>query len=288
MKMLRTRPDRIGQIFRLRRRHDEDHFVGRLLERLQQRVRGFVGEHVRFVEDHDFVAAARGRVAHHFAQFANLIDAAVGCRVDFNHVEGISEANLAARIALVAGFRGGSLRAVQRFGENARRGSFAHAARAGKNVGMRHAAGLHGVGERARDVLLPDHVGKRLRPPFSRDDLVAHSVGTCTSTSVLIRNDSSPRFVARLFRDDGFLSHHEKIPASEDAGYSSTTDSISPMQTSQRVSDERNFGYSAAHEAIPVPLLPSGPGGVRGTSSHRARSSTHRQPLHSEAAANAV
>src|SRR5579863_10358890 len=41
--------------------------------------------------------------------------------------------------------------------------------------------------------------------------------------------------------------------------------------------DERNFGYSAAHEAIPVPLLPSGPGGVRGTSSHRARSSTHRQ-----------
>ena len=41
--------------------------------------------------------------------------------------------------------------------------------------------------------------------------------------------------------------------------------------------DERNFGYSAAHEAIPVPLLPSGPGGVRGTSSHRARSSTHPQ-----------
>ena len=44
--------------------------------------------------------------------------------------------------------------------------------------------------------------------------------------------------------------------------------------------DERNFGYSAAHEVIPVPLLPSGPGGVRGTSSHRARSSTHRQSRH--------
>ena len=52
--------------------------------------------------------------------------------------------------------------------------------------------------------------------------------------------------------------------------------------------DERNFGYSAAHEVIPVPLLPSGPGGVRGTSSHRARSSTHRQSLHSDAAAKAV
>src|SRR5579863_2457781 len=35
----------------------------------------------------------------------------------------------------------------------------------------------------------------------------------------------------------------------------------------------RNFGYSAAHKADPLPLLPSGPGGVHGTSLHRARSS---------------
>jgi len=38
----------------------------------------------------------------------------------------------------------------------------------------------------------------------------------------------------------------------------------------------RNFGVPAAHLAYPVPLLPSGPGGVRGTSLHRARSSTER------------
>jgi hypothetical protein len=57
---------------------------------------------------------------------------------------------------------------------------------------------------------------------------------------------------------------------------------------SQRTADERNFGYSAAHEAIPVPLLPSGPGGVRGTSSHRARSSTHRQSRRQAATANEV
>src|ERR1700722_20126951 len=40
--------------------------------------------------------------------------------------------------------------------------------------------------------------------------------------------------------------------------------------------DERNFGYSAAHETDPLPLLPSGPGGVRGESLHRARSPTDR------------
>jgi hypothetical protein len=41
--------------------------------------------------------------------------------------------------------------------------------------------------------------------------------------------------------------------------------------------DSRNFGVSAAHLVDPVPLLPSGPGGVRGTSLHGARSSTSRQ-----------
>jgi hypothetical protein len=55
-----------------------------------------------------------------------------------------------------------------------------------------------------------------------------------------------------------------------------------------RTADERNFGYSAAHEVVPVPLLPSGPGGVRGTSSHRARSSTHRQSRQDAATANEV
>ena len=40
---------------------------------------------------------------------------------------------------------------------------------------------------------------------------------------------------------------------------------------------QRNFGVSAAHSVFPVPLLPSGPGGVRGTSLHEARSSTTSQ-----------
>ena len=52
---------------------------------------------------------------------------------------------------------------------------------------------------------------------------------------------------------------------------------MNSMSSFPRAGDKRNFGYSAAHEADPLPLLPSGPGGVRGESLHRARSSTDRR-----------
>jgi hypothetical protein len=44
--------------------------------------------------------------------------------------------------------------AIQRFGKNARRGSFAYATSSGKNVGMRHAIILDRVCQRFRDVFL--------------------------------------------------------------------------------------------------------------------------------------
>ena len=133
---------------------------------------------MRLVEDDDFVAAPGGRVADHFAQLANLVDAAIRRRVDFDHIERIPQTDFSARVALVARFRGGALHAIERFGEDARRRRLPHAARAGKNVGVRHAAGLNGIGERASNVPLPDNVRKCLRPPFSRDDLIAHALGT--------------------------------------------------------------------------------------------------------------
>ena len=85
--MLRARANRIDQILRLRGGHNENHFVRRLFEGLQQRVGGFVGEHVRFIEDDDFVASARGRITHHVAQLANLIDAAIGGGVDLENIQ---------------------------------------------------------------------------------------------------------------------------------------------------------------------------------------------------------
>ncbi len=85
--------------------------------------------------------------------------------------------NFAAGVAFVARLGRGALFAVERLGEDARGGRLAHAAHAGKNVGVGHAARANGVLQRARDVLLADDVRERLRPPFSRDDLVAHWAG---------------------------------------------------------------------------------------------------------------
>ena len=138
--MLRARANRIGQIFRLRRGHHEDHFVRRLFERFQQRVGGFVGEHVRFVEDHDFVASAGGRVAHHVAQFAHLVDAAIGGGVDLNHVQRIAGGDFAAGIALIARRRGwGPLTQLSALARMRAVVVLPTPRAPGKNVGVRHA-----------------------------------------------------------------------------------------------------------------------------------------------------
>src|SRR5690348_17398886 len=174
---------------------------------------------MRFVENHNFVASADRGVAHHFAQFADLVNAAIGSGVDFEHIERIAGSDRAAEIALVARSGRGAFHAIKALGENARGSRFSHAARAGENVCVREAVLANGVFQRLHHVALSDDLLETLRAPFARDDLIGHFFFL-----------SAPR-----------------------AG--------------------RNFGYSAAHEADPLPLLPSGPGGVRGESSHKARSS---------------
>ena len=66
---------------------DEDDPLGRLFERLQQRVERFGGDLVRFVDDEDLVAVARRAVADVLPQLAHLVDAAIRGRVDLDHVD---------------------------------------------------------------------------------------------------------------------------------------------------------------------------------------------------------
>ena len=145
MKMLRARPDGVHQILRLRGGHHKDHPIRWLFESLQQRVGSLAGKHVRLVQNHHFASRRRRSIAHHLSQFADLIDASIGGRVNLNYIQGSPRSNLAARIAFPTRRRSWTMHTVQSFGENARRGSFANPSRAGKNVRMRHAIVLNRI-----------------------------------------------------------------------------------------------------------------------------------------------
>ena len=85
-EVLAARADRLRNILRLRSRHHEDDVRRRLLERLEQSIEGGLGDLVRLVEDVDLVPVARRTVARSVAQFANLVDAAVGRSVDLDDI----------------------------------------------------------------------------------------------------------------------------------------------------------------------------------------------------------
>jgi len=146
MKMLRAGADGVFEIFRLGGGHDEDDAVGRLFQRFEKGVGSFAGEHVGFVEDDDFAARSGGSVANHFAEFTDLINAAIGSSVDFDDVEGRSGRNFLAGVADAAGFGRGAIHAIESFGEDAGSSGFADAACAGKNVSVSDAVVFDGVG----------------------------------------------------------------------------------------------------------------------------------------------
>ena len=174
MKVLRARTNRVFQVFRLRRGHHEDYAVRRLFQSFQQSIGSLSRQHVRFVENHHFRPRSRRRVAHHLAQLADLVDAPVRSRIDFNDVKRSSRGNFFARVAHAARFRRRPFHAVQRFRQDSGGGGFSHATCAGKNVRVRHAVVHDGVLQRLGDVLLPDKVLKCLWPVLPGDDLIAH------------------------------------------------------------------------------------------------------------------
>ena len=78
--------DRRHHLVGLGGRQHENGVRRRLLERLQERVPGLAGEHVRLVEDVDLPLAGRRRVADPLAQLADVVDGAVRGGVHLDHV----------------------------------------------------------------------------------------------------------------------------------------------------------------------------------------------------------
>ena len=174
VKALAARQDRGQDLLRFGGGKHELHMRGRFLECLKQRVERLLRQHVNLVDDVDFEFRRGRSVFDRVAQFADFLDAAVAGAVNFDHIQRSAFGNFPAARIVVVEIRLRPARAVEAFGENARDGGLARAARAAEKVGVRDAVLADGVDERLRDVLLAHDVAEPLRPIFSRDDLIAH------------------------------------------------------------------------------------------------------------------
>jgi hypothetical protein len=171
-EVLATGADGSGNVFRLRGGHHEDDVRRWFLQSLEQRVEGRVGDLMSFVENVNLVAISGGSVASGVAQFANLVNSAIGGRVDLDHVHGVALANFDAGVTNSAGFGCGTVgradfsAAIESLSYNAGDGGFADAAMAREDVAVRNAILRKGIEQGASDVILAGNVGKALRTVF--------------------------------------------------------------------------------------------------------------------------
>ena len=116
------------------------------------------GELVRLVDDVDAIATFAGSVRDLVAQVANIVDAAVGRRVDLDQVQRAAVERRQTQRAGVARIAVLGVLAVDGAVQDASDARLARAARPGEQVRVRWAAGLDRIAQGARDVLLADDV----------------------------------------------------------------------------------------------------------------------------------
>jgi hypothetical protein len=151
------------------RRQDKFDVRRRLLERLQQRIEGRVGQLMGLVDNVNLEAVARRPVAQILDDRARIFNLAVSGAVDLVDVERAAAANLDAGRAFAARLRRRTVGAVQASRENPRRRSLADAANPGEQKRVRDAAAPERFAERAGRVLLADQLREALGPPFARE-----------------------------------------------------------------------------------------------------------------------
>ena len=138
---------------------------GRLLERLQQRVRRRGREHVDLVDDVHLAPRVRAEPeVHALDEVAHRLDAVVRRRVELDEVEERAVGDREAVLALAARLAVGTeVEAVERAGEQPRGRRLAGAARAGEEVRVTDAVLGDRVAQRGGDVVLADQLAEALR-----------------------------------------------------------------------------------------------------------------------------
>ena len=195
---LATPDDRGRHLVRLGRREDEPDADRRLLEHLQQRVERLARQPLRLVDDVDLLAALDRRGGRLLAELARVVDAAVGGRVDLDHVQVLPVPDGHALIARAARLGRGAGLAVDHLGQDPGRRGLAGPARSAEQERVRQPALADGARERPDDVVLTEHLLGALRAVLAVQRLVRLVVGHIHLRAPRARLD--PRGEAREVR----------------------------------------------------------------------------------------
>ena len=154
---------------------DKHQVLRRLLEDLQQRVEGALGEHMHLVDDvHALFRPGRGE--HRLVpEDTHIVHAVVGGGVQLRHIQQLPPVKGAAVRAAVAGVAVDGVLAVHRLGQNTGAGGLSGAPGADEKVGVGEAAGAYLHLQRLGNVFLTHHLVKIPGAVFSIQRLV-HSL----------------------------------------------------------------------------------------------------------------
>jgi len=175
LEVLGPRADGRQHLLGVGGREHEHHVVGRLLEALEQRVRGRVGEHVDLVEDVDLLAAGRAAERDPLEQLPGVADPAVGRGVELEQVDERPRRHRRAVVAHAARLAvGPEVEAVEGLGQDPGGRRLAGAARPAEEVRVPDPAVAHGVAQSRGDVVLADELREPLGSVLAVEGLVGH------------------------------------------------------------------------------------------------------------------
>jgi len=169
-----ARQHRYRDFLRVGGREHELDVLGRLLERLEQRVETAARKHVHFVYQVDLVTPDTRCIGDVVEQFPGVINTGARGRVDFDQIEKAALVYFGTRTAASAGRCRHALFAIEALGQYACEGGLANASGAGEQVGVVQSTGVERIDQGPQDMLLPRNLGKGPRTPLSREDLVTH------------------------------------------------------------------------------------------------------------------
>ena len=163
LEVLGPAPDRRRHLLRVRRRQHEDDVARRLLQRLQEGVGRRGRQHVHLVDDVHLPTSRRAQAGMGH-QVSHGVDAVVGRRIELMDVEGAALGDLDARRADATGLAVDRRLAVERLGQDPRRGGLPRPPWPAEEVGVRHAVVAYGAAQGPHHVVLAPEFVEPPRP----------------------------------------------------------------------------------------------------------------------------